>query len=620
MKERIMRDLKFEAGLIDVIGEAVITTDKSGIVTHWNKAAEKMYGWKRLEAIGKNILTLTPTNQSKEEAEEIMNKLSNGHSWSGEFLVKGKDGREFPAQVTDSPILDSQGNLVGFIGVSSDISERKKLENLLEKSISLAKIGSWEINCKTNEVYWSSVAKEIHGVSENFVPTYENVIAFYNEEDQRKIIDGYQKTLEEKTVFFYEARISTADGKLRWVRLICEPIWDKGFSTKVRGSFQDIDKVKIAELKALRASKEKENILESIGDAFFTLNHEWEVTYWNSEAEKVLQCPRKKILGEKLLEHYDITNTDFEFYYRKAIKDKRTQNFEAFFEATESWYRVNAYPSPEGLSIFFRDITEEKETNFKLKELNQNLRTYTNELVKANKGLEQFSYIISHNLRAPVANLLGIATLLDDENSSDEVKDNLLKGLKGNVKRLDAVMQDLNKILQLKSEHSQERENVNLHKIVHSIKESLGNIIEKKQAVVQTEFSSCEEFNTVPGYLYSIFYNLIFNSIKYSRQGVKPVITIKTLTHDDGVELLFIDNGLGIDLSKKEDEVFGLYKRFHHHVEGKGMGLYLVKIQVEILGGKISVKSKINQGTTFLIKWDKKIIKKAKKNEEVYSS
>lgn len=135
--------IKFKAHLLNTVGQAVIATDMKGIVDYWNSAAEKMYGWTAEEAIGRNIIDLTPALQSIDQAAEIMKVLSKGNVWSGEFLVRRKDGSVFPAFVTDSPLYDEQGNLNGIIGISADISERKKAEDTLtslEKEIVEQKI------------------------------------------------------------------------------------------------------------------------------------------------------------------------------------------------------------------------------------------------------------------------------------------------------------------------------------------------------------------------------------------------------------------------------------------------------------------------------------------------
>jgi PAS domain S-box-containing protein len=124
-------EIKFQADLINNVGQAVVATDLQGKVIYWNKAAEKIYGWSSSEAMGQNIIHLTPTRQTNEQAISIMQELSAGKTWAGEFLVKRKDGSWFPAFVTDTPILNPNGNLTGVIGISSDIAERKRAEREL---------------------------------------------------------------------------------------------------------------------------------------------------------------------------------------------------------------------------------------------------------------------------------------------------------------------------------------------------------------------------------------------------------------------------------------------------------------------------------------------------------
>ncbi|HEX6269076.1 MAG TPA: PAS domain S-box protein [Anaerolineales bacterium] len=123
----------FQANLLGAVASAVIATDLNGIVLYWNPAAEKLYGWPASDALGKNIVEVAPAPQSQERAQEIMQQLAGGNSWSGEFLVQRRDGSTFPAFVSDSPILDSNGKLVGIIGVSSDITNLKQAEEALQQ-------------------------------------------------------------------------------------------------------------------------------------------------------------------------------------------------------------------------------------------------------------------------------------------------------------------------------------------------------------------------------------------------------------------------------------------------------------------------------------------------------
>jgi two-component system, NarL family, sensor histidine kinase UhpB len=126
-------EINFQSELLAAVGQSVIATDLEGRIIYWNKAAENNYGWKVEEVIGRQIVDVTPSVHSREQSITIMDKLAKGNSWSGEFMVQRKDGSTFPALVTDSPIRNQQGDLIGIIGVSTDISEQKKIQQDMEK-------------------------------------------------------------------------------------------------------------------------------------------------------------------------------------------------------------------------------------------------------------------------------------------------------------------------------------------------------------------------------------------------------------------------------------------------------------------------------------------------------
>ena len=127
-RKRGEKQISFQAHLLDAVEQAVIATDLNGTVVYWNSFAEGLYGWSAAEALGANIVEIVPAAETRQQAVEILTRLREGKSWSGEFLVRRKDGSVFPAMVTDSPIVSEQGELIGVVGVSVDISERKRAE------------------------------------------------------------------------------------------------------------------------------------------------------------------------------------------------------------------------------------------------------------------------------------------------------------------------------------------------------------------------------------------------------------------------------------------------------------------------------------------------------------
>jgi PAS domain S-box-containing protein len=129
-QRRAEEAIAYQAHLLDTVEQAVIATDVSGNIKSWNRFAETLYGWSTNEALGRNILDLLPAMASKERAAEIMSRLRVGESWSGEFLVQRRDGQTFPAMVTDTPVYNDSGALIGVVGVSVDITLNKRAEEV----------------------------------------------------------------------------------------------------------------------------------------------------------------------------------------------------------------------------------------------------------------------------------------------------------------------------------------------------------------------------------------------------------------------------------------------------------------------------------------------------------
>jgi PAS domain S-box-containing protein len=126
----------FQARLLNSVGQAIIATDVKGNVTYWNHAAERLYGWKKAEVLGCNVIDILIEETHKEQASEIIQRLIAGEQWSGELVVKRSDDTLFPAILTASPITDDEGELVGIIGVSTDISEQKWMQEVFNEAIS----------------------------------------------------------------------------------------------------------------------------------------------------------------------------------------------------------------------------------------------------------------------------------------------------------------------------------------------------------------------------------------------------------------------------------------------------------------------------------------------------
>jgi signal transduction histidine kinase len=244
--------------------------------------------------------------------------------------------------------------------------------------------------------------------------------------------------------------------------------------------------------------------------------------------------------------------------------------------------------------IIHADISEKKKTEMEL-------RLLADDLYRQNKELHQFAYIVSHNMRSPVANIVGLANLMELFKDDPETQSQTLKELAKSVNNLDTVIKDLSYILTVNNASKELlKEPVNLQDLLQQVLIDLQPQILMTDADIKVP-AKVLVLRTNRAYLHSIFYNLINNALKYKSHQT-PYIKIDFYLTEEHTVIYVADNGKGIDLNKHANELFKPYKRFDFKVEGKGLGLFLVKSHIEALGGQLTVKSELLKGSTFYLR------------------
>jgi len=247
-----------------------------------------------------------------------------------------------------------------------------------------------------------------------------------------------------------------------------------------------------------------------------------------------------------------------------------------------------------GVSLIGNNHTERKEYETRLEIANK-------ELVQQNEQLNQYSYIISHNLRAPIVTLLGLISIFSQVKNNSEEADEVIAYITKSANHLDTVIKDLNHVLAVGDQKSV-MTFVDLDAEFETVRFLLKNEIELSKAIIKHDFSKLPFVHSIKSYIHNILYNLLSNAVKYCKLDEVPRINVRSYEHASGFFCIeFSDEGVGVDLDKFKDKLFGFYKRFHSHVEGKGLGLHLIKKQVDALGGHIEVDSVVGKGTTFRV-------------------
>ncbi|NOY36554.1 MAG: HAMP domain-containing histidine kinase [Chlorobi bacterium] len=233
--------------------------------------------------------------------------------------------------------------------------------------------------------------------------------------------------------------------------------------------------------------------------------------------------------------------------------------------------------------------------------LEQRVAERTTELERANKELKGFASVASHDLKAPLSNIQSLIMLIDQSDGINENSKYIFEKLKTSVEQTLATLLSLNEVLALKDTFNVENERLSFDEVLNTVTRSIEVQIKSSNATINADFSECGHVYYPPLHLQSIMLNLLTNAIKFKKQNTDPVIQIKTAITDGKTCLMIKDNGLGFDVRKHKDKVFGLFKRLHTHVEGQGVGLYIIKLIVDSHNGKIDVISEPNKSTTFKI-------------------
>lgn len=528
--------------------------------------------------------------------------------------------------VKDISIIVFSGLFIKYIIAKNDKKNRALLEDLQntnseikvskERYDIVAKATSdtiWDWKIIEDNLIWNKGIEGIFGYKQDEVGKtskwwFDNI----HPEDSLKMSIKLYSFIEQKTEKWQDQyRFKCSDGSYKYVL-------DRGFILKdtegrvVRmiGAIQDITKQKEEEkqLKLLETviTQTKDSIIITEADPKDAEIPK--IIYANPAFSKMSGYQSSEVLGKSptLFKGPNSDKVEYEKLFT-AIKDQKECQIETISykkNKEEYWVSLSMIPIynvENELSHWVsiqRDITEDKKLEVEKEQL-------IRELTQNNKDLQQFSYITSHNLRAPLSNLTGLLNLIEDIPIEDSELKEILNGFNKSTHLLNETINDLVKVIIIKDSPSIQKEDLLLRDIFENVFIQLDFLISSQKPILKIDFEKAPYLNINKAYLESILLNLMTNAIKYKSESRKLKITVTSNKVGDDIVIVFMDNGIGIDLVRNKDKIFGLYQRFHNLPDGKGLGLYLVKSQVEAMGGIIHIESQVNKGTTFTLTFKK---------------
>lgn len=221
-------------------------------------------------------------------------------------------------------------------------------------------------------------------------------------------------------------------------------------------------------------------------------------------------------------------------------------------------------------------------------------------LKRYNTELEQFAYVATHDLRAPIINLNGMIDIFKKRGLVNRENQRIVERIDSSIDRINATLNDLIHVVAYRKTLQEDVREVNLDEVFRDIENDIKPQIREVRAIITTDFKNAPKITYIPGHLRSILQNLITNALKYHSEDRKPQISVQSEWVNDYLYIKVKDNGIGIDETHK-DKVFGLFQRLTTRASGKGMGLYITKSLVDSMGGHIDFTSIPNMGTEFMV-------------------
>jgi PAS domain S-box-containing protein len=379
---------------------------------------------------------------------------------------------------------------------------------------------------------------------------------------------------------------------------------DNGKAYRMLGAMTDVSKHREAEI-ALKESDSRFRTLQEASFGGIGLHYQGEILDANKGLSDITGFSYEELLGMDGVnlvapESRDIVREKINTGYEKPYdvlgirKDGTRYNLE--IHGRNLPYKGKVIRVTE-----FRDITERKQNEEKILEQNNKLALIADDLKRKNDQLEEFTQIVSHNLRSPVSNILSLLDFYEKSNNEAE-KVSFMKMMKESGTKILNNLYELNEVLKIKQDKDIARQELYFETVFESTRNSLSAKIAEAEATVHTDFTNAPKVSYPNIYLESILVNLLTNALKYTHPDRKPEISFVTFIEKGHVHLKVADNGSGIDLKRYGHQIFKLRKTFHKHPESRGIGLFMIKSQIEAMGGDISISSEENIGTTFIVK------------------
>jgi PAS domain S-box-containing protein len=569
-----------------------------GLFVQLNPAMLNALGYLPGELVNQPYIDiLVPADRSK--AESAMNGLARAESVANLDLRVRKASGAIMTLELNAALGDDRVVYV----VARDVTEQRAMDKLFEQhramfeiAGSIARIGGWIIDLQTNKVTLSDEVCAIHKLPVGSTIDMDRVVDLYAPEYHRVLRAGLKKCIKQGVPYELRGEALDSSGERIWVRVMGKALrGSDGQITHIQGALQDISDSVQAENDLQRLATQLRNTLDSITDAFYSVDADWRFTYINSRAEVVLERSAEELIGEKLWMMFpEARSSDIHARYHQAVASGQSQHFETYYHSLQRWFEISAYPYENGLSIFFRDISERKQGE-------ERLRATLDELERSNRELQDFAFIASHDLQEPLRKVQAFGERLEKRSDQlDETGRDYLQRMRQASGRMQRLIQDLLSYSRVTSRGG-ELKPVSLDRILDGVLFDLEATIEIAGGLIERQ--PLTDLLGDARQLGQLLQNLISNALKFHQEDQSPVIRIYGESEADGRWTLCVaDNGIGFD-EKYLDRIFNPFQRLHERQQfsGTGIGLAIVRKIAERHQAEVTARSEPGSGSIFRV-------------------
>lgn len=622
LEETIKYSEKRYRTILNEMQDGYFEVDLGGHVTFANNAVCRDLGYSMEELIGMSYKNFTAEDDIESVFRAFNEVYRTGIPNKG-FYSKShrKDGSQGFYETSVTLLRNNKGEIIGFRCVGRDITERKQAEEKLQRSkeryralFDSSVTGTLVVDAETMKVViGNQAAVKIFGFSSAEEGTGVNLFDFVPPEEREKVLELIREQLfEQDSRQSFDLPAMTKDGRKIWINATGARITH---NDKLAGliSFTDITERKQAE-EALRQSEEKyRTVLDEIGDAYFEVDLKGTFTFVNDQMTQHLQYSKEELLGmnyktftakEEIKNIYKTYNQVYRTgepslsFDHKVIQKDGTSRF--------SNVSISPVKNAKGEIIGFRgisrDITAQKRLEKEREALLQEIKRINRKLEEANKELQDFVYIGSHDLREPLRKISSFGTLLQDSlkgKLDDDQQENFQFMVEG-ARRMQDMIDALLTYSRLTT-RAKPPQRVDLNQVIEDLKKvELATMLDEAQGNIHVP-KPLPSVQADPSQMHQLFQNLIGNGLKFHKEGIAPEIIIRAHDAENNMVRIEVeDNGIGID-EKYLGQLFTMFKRLHsrEQYEGAGIGLASCKKIIERHGGNLGIRSTLGKGSAF---------------------